>query len=97
MNIKVNFNKIIGRIKPLHGVGQPPFAGADFSMCALLKKAGIPYSRLHDVGGAYGGFRWVDIPNIFRDFVKNPKRKQPRARSIRIADKIYREAHRQHH
>ena len=68
MNIKVNFNKIIGRIKPLHGVGQPPFAGADFSMCALLKKAGIPYSRLHDVGGAYGGFRWVDIPNIFRDF-----------------------------
>ncbi len=68
MNIKVDFSKIIGKIKPLHGVGQPPFSGTDFSMIKYLKDAGVPYSRLHDVGGVYGGFRWVDIPNIFRDF-----------------------------
>ncbi len=68
MNLKVDFSKIVGKIKPLHGVGQPPFAGSDFSMFKYLKDAGIPYSRLHDVGGVYGGFRWVDIPNIFRDF-----------------------------
>ena len=23
---------------------------------------------MHDVDGLYGGFRWGDIPNIFRDF-----------------------------
>ena len=72
MSINVNFNKIIGRIKPMHGVGQPPFAGTNFSMLHYLTEAGIPYSRLHDVGGPYGGFRWVDIPNIFRDFEKDP-------------------------
>lgn len=68
MKINVDFSKTIGKIKPMHGVGQPPFSGSDFSMFKYLKDAGIPYSRLHDVGGLYGGFRWVDIPNIFRDF-----------------------------
>ena len=72
MNITVNFKKSVGNIKPMHGVGQPPFAGTDFKMFHFLTEAGIPYSRLHDVGGAYGGFRWVDIPNIFRDFEKDP-------------------------
>ena len=33
-----------------------------------LTEAGIPYSRLHDVGGAFGQGKYVDIPNIFRDF-----------------------------
>ena len=72
MNINVDFNKIVGKIKPMHGVGQPPFSGTNFKMFHFLTDAGIPYSRLHDVGGAYGGFRWVDIPNIFRDFDKDP-------------------------
>ena len=56
----------------MHAVGQPPFKGGfakiDFSPIQLLKDANIPYSRLHDVGGAFGGNRYVDIPNIFRDF-----------------------------
>ena len=72
MILNVNHEKTIGRIKPMHGVGQPPFAGSNFKMFHYLTEAGIPYSRLHDVGGAYGGFRWVDIPNIFRDFDKDP-------------------------
>ncbi len=67
-NLKINFNKTIGKIKPMHGVGQPPMFGAGTKMFHYLTDAGIPYSRLHDVGGPYGGFRWVDIPNIFRDF-----------------------------
>ena len=33
-----------------------------------LTEAHIPYSRLHDMGGLYGGYLYVDIPNIFRDF-----------------------------
>ncbi|MBQ5354513.1 MAG: hypothetical protein IIU08_01415 [Clostridia bacterium] len=57
------------RIKPLHGVGQPPFAGIDFSRIdRWLAPAGIPFSRLHDVGGGFGGNLYVDIPNLFRDF-----------------------------
>ena len=56
----------------MHAVGQPPFGGGfmkfDFSHMEHLKNANIPYSRLHDVGGAFGGNRFVDIPNIFRDF-----------------------------
>ena len=67
-NIHVNFNEIIGKVKPLHAGGQPPFLGIDFSYTDYLEKAGVPYSRLHDVGGLFGGNRFVDIPNIFRDF-----------------------------
>ena len=68
MQISVDFTKPQAAIKPMHGVGQPPFQGINFDMFKYLKDASIPYSRLHDVGGAYGGFRWVDIPNIFRNF-----------------------------
>lgn len=66
--ITVDTSKIVGKIKPMHGAGQPPLMGHDTSYFKYLKEAGIPYSRLHDVGGPYGGYRWVDIPNIFRDF-----------------------------
>ena len=67
-NISIDFNKKIGKIKPMHGVGQPPFGALDFSFIKYLKEANIPYSRLHDVGGWFGGNMFVDIPNIFRDF-----------------------------
>lgn len=68
MNIQFDFNQKTGRIKPMHGVGQPPFLGVDYSYFSYLKEAAVPFARLHDVGGAYGGGRFVDIPNIFRDF-----------------------------
>ena len=71
--IKVDFTKALGPIKPMHGVGQPPFLGMDFSMCDYLKAAHIPYSRLHDVGGCYGRGVFVDIPNLFRDFSADPE------------------------
>ena len=70
--IQVDFNRYLGKIKPMHSVGQPPFVGMNFSMCDYLKKAHIPYSRLHDVGGAYGRNVFVDIPNIFRDSSADP-------------------------
>ena len=70
--ITVDFGQHKAAMKPVHGVGQPPFVGADFRMFHFLKEAGIPYSRLHDVGGYYGGWRWVDIPNLFRDFGADP-------------------------
>ena len=70
--VQVNFDHTVGRIKPMHAVGQPPFVGGfcklDFTPMQILADAHIPYSRLHDVGGPFGGNRYVDIPNIFRDF-----------------------------
>ena len=72
VHVAVDFHKTTGRIKPMHAVGQPPFKGGflsfDFSHLRHLTNAGIPYSRLHDVGGAFGANRYVDIPNLFRDF-----------------------------
>ena len=62
-----------GRIKKLHGVGQPPFAGVDFGKFRYLQDFGCPFSRLHDVQGVYGGGRWVDIPNLFRNFDADPE------------------------
>lgn len=71
-NITVDFSRALGPVKQMHAVGQPPFTGGfgvlDFSPMKHLQDAGITYSRLHDVGGAFGGNRYVDIPNIFRDF-----------------------------
>ena len=51
----------------MHGVGQPP-QPANNALYHYLTEAGIPYSRLHDVGGWMGGGLYVDIPNVFRDF-----------------------------
>ena len=72
-NITVDFNKKIGILKPVHGVGAPPFIGLDFEKFGFLKKAGIPFSRLHDVG--YLNEHMVDIHKVFPNFdadVENP-------------------------
>jgi len=72
ITIRVDSNKQIKPIRPMHAGGQPPFAGGfrkfDFSHMRHLKNANMPYARLHDVNGSFGGNRFVDIPNIFRDF-----------------------------
>ena len=67
-NISVNFNEIVSTFKPMHGIGQPPMTGLSNSLFYYLKRAGMPYSRLHDVGGWMGGGLYVDIPNLFRNF-----------------------------
>ncbi len=72
MQINVDFSEKKGKIKPMHGVGHPPFAGLNFDMFQHLTDAGIPFSRLHDIGGPYGGNKFVDIPNLFRNFDADP-------------------------
>ena len=73
VKIKVDFSNEVGKIKPMHGVGQPPFVGLEFRMFHYLTEAGIPFSRLHDTGGWFGGSRYVDIPNVFPDFGADPE------------------------
>ena len=68
-NIKIDLNKRVGKIKPMHGGGQPPIGGKGMTeYFHYVTEAGIPFSRLHDVGGPFGGGRFVDIPNVFRNF-----------------------------
>ena len=73
MNLKFDFNKNIGKIKPMHAVGQPPMGVGDDGiyggMMKYLMEANIPYCRMHDVGEAFFGDNLsVDVPNLFRDF-----------------------------
>ena len=68
MRIRADFTKITGKIKPMHGIGQPPIVGLQDTMFHYVGEAGLPYSRLHDAGGMFGGSRFADIPNLFPDF-----------------------------
>ena len=70
--ILVNFDKETGKIKPLHSVGCAPYAvnmgNNQLYIDKYFKEASIPYCRLHDCCGGWGGAHFVDIPNIFPDF-----------------------------
>lgn len=70
--IQVNFEKITGQIKPLHGVCCAPYARGmgpnQQNITKFFKEGNIPFSRLHDCCGSYGGSYYVDISNVFPDF-----------------------------
>lgn len=67
-----DFGKITGKIKPMHAINNGPYSypGQDGlkHLYKRLQDAGVPYARLHDTGGNYGGSHFVDIPNVFPDF-----------------------------
>ena len=67
-HVQVDFTKRLGKVKMMHAGGQPPLYYWDTSDFHYMTDAGIPQSRLHDAGGAYGRNQFVDVPNIFRDF-----------------------------
>ena len=68
----VDFGNSIGAVKPLHGVCCAPHnkmqGKNQRTIYKYFTEGNIPYCRLHDCGGAYGGAYFVDIPNIFPDF-----------------------------
>ena len=70
INVHANFNKSLGKIKPMHAINNMPTLPNDWtgSLFGKLSEARIPYSRLHDTGGYFGGARYVDIPNVFPCF-----------------------------
>jgi hypothetical protein len=86
VNIKVDLNQITGTLKPMHAVGQPPLTGLSNSLFHYLTRAGIPYSRLHDVSGWMGQNLYVDIPNLFRDF--DADENDPASYDFAYTDKI---------
>lgn len=68
--VKVDFSKSAGAIKPLHGINNSPVRLNE--EMREMREAGIPYSRLHDSVGRYGGAHFVDISNVFPNFDADP-------------------------
>jgi len=64
--IEIDFAKETGPVKPLHGINNSPITYGE--PLPELEDAGIPFVRLHDTAGAFGGTYFVDIPNIFPNF-----------------------------
>ena len=72
MPISVDFSRVIGPIKPIHGVCDPPYCGCSLNNLHYLREAGIPYVRLHDIGMSGYSRHWVDVHHIFPDFSADP-------------------------
>ena len=64
--ITIDFAHVTGPVKALHGVNNSPATYGE--PIDSFREAGIPYVRLHDTMGTYGGTVFVDVPNIFPDF-----------------------------
>ena len=48
--IRVDFDSVVGPVKPVNGVGQGPLIGwIDTKLFAYLGEAGVPFARLHVV------------------------------------------------
>ena len=68
--ISIDFTAPTGPVKQLNGVNNCPMRlkGGKRQGQPELHDIGVPYCRLHDTAGAWGGTHYVDIPNIFPDF-----------------------------
>ena len=62
----IDFTRNTAKIKALHGVNNSPVT-LNAENIPTFKAAGIPFCRLHDTAGAFGGTHYVDVPNIFPD------------------------------
>ena len=72
-NIKIDWTRDLGAMKPLHGVGQMPTHTLRNTHFHYMTEAGVPYSRLHDFLIMTAHCNPVDIPGMFPDFTKDPK------------------------
>ena len=76
-DIKIDFTKVTGKIKPMHAVNNGP-AGSSVrkgnSTFDYFREAGIPYARNHDASfyTGYGSEYTVDVHRIFTDFNADP-------------------------
>ena len=70
--VTIDFNKTLGKIKPMNGVNNGPTSSSvrGMSNFELYKAANIPFARLHDSAFCtyYGWEFSVDVHRIFRNF-----------------------------
>lgn len=77
MKVSIDFNNVVGKMKPMHAVNNGPRKAPIEQKCGNFeeyKAAKIPYARTHDASffSGYGGEHTVDVHAIFPDFSKNP-------------------------
>ena len=71
MNIFINKERSLGKIKPVHGISNGPLSsGGSCNTSAEYLEMGVPFVRLHDTDSPYP--QQVDVYQIFRDFDKDP-------------------------
>ena len=71
-NVRIFPDEIIGKIKPLHGVGSGPVTNHfTFDATEEFRDAGIPFGRTHDIEYPFGMGEFIDIHCIFPDFDKD--------------------------
>ncbi|MBR2343213.1 MAG: hypothetical protein IKA64_03065 [Clostridia bacterium] len=71
MKIRVNANKTLEKIKPMHATGGGPGEYHPYlieDVNAIYREIGIPSARLHDITGAYASNQYIDVHCIFPDF-----------------------------
>ena len=69
MIINVDFDNIVGKIKPMNAVCEGPKTGGRYlgkDATPEFKDLSIPYVRLHDIEGAYGMNQFVDVHCVFQ-------------------------------
>ena len=74
--VAVDFNQVVGKVKPMHAVNngpskRPPADEPCYrSNFYTFKEAGIPYARNHDASfcTSYGGYHSVDVHVLFPNF-----------------------------
>lgn len=67
--LKIDFTTQSGKIKPMHAINNLPVYPINSNdTYERMQEANVPYARLHDTGGRYGGGVYVDVCNIFRNF-----------------------------
>ena len=68
MTLSVDFKKNVGKIKPVNGVNCAPIISYyNYSLFEKFAELEVPFCRLHDFGGCFGGTHFVDVENIFTD------------------------------
>lgn len=73
MKIRVDFNQVLGDIKPVNGVNNGPLCyGETVDLSDHFREAKFPYARLHDPNWPHP--YEVDIHTIFPDFSKDPSK-----------------------
>ena len=68
--IKVNFNEVTGKVRPMHSVNNGPYTSRGGGTVELFREAKFPYARTHDSSffSSYGGEHTVDVHRIFGNF-----------------------------
>ena len=71
-DIKIDFSKRTGKIKPIHGINNGPVGyGTLLNVSHYYKELRIPHVRLHDTN--WPNPKEIDIPQIFRNFDADPR------------------------